>query len=104
MPIKEIILRDAQMCAYAAGDVEHFKYLMRSLEYIFKSSVWLEVQVPGYRYYHNLAKMDEMFSENKIRYYVDMPWMVHPHFYSKNIRYLKYTNLSEFVSRLCSQF
>lgn len=80
MPIKEIILRDAQMCAYAAGDVEHFKYLMRSLEYIFKSSVWLEVQVPGYRYYHNLAKMDEMFSENKIRYYVDMPWMVHPHF------------------------
>ena len=63
MPIKEIILRDAQMCAYAAGDVEHFKYLMRSLEYIFKSSVWLEVQAPGYRYYHNLAKMDEMFSE-----------------------------------------
>lgn len=99
MPIKEIILRDAQMCAYAAGDVEHFKYLMRSLEYIFKSSVWLEVQVPGYRYYHNLAKMDEMFSENKIRYYVDMPWMVHPHFYSKNIRYLKYTNLSEFQKK-----
>ena len=43
--------------------------------------------------------MDEMFSENKIRYYVDMPWMVHPHFYSKNIRYLKHTNLSEFQKK-----
>lgn len=99
MSMKEIILRDAQMCAYAAGDVEHFKYLMRRLGYIFKSGVWMEVQAPGYRYYHSLEKMDEMFSENKIRYYVDMPWMVHPHFYSKNIRYLKHTNLSEFQKK-----
>ena len=99
MSMKEIILRDAQMCAYAAGDVEHFKYLMRRLGYIFKSGVWMEVQAPGYRYYHSLAKMDEMFSENKIRYYVDMPWMVHPHFYSKNIRYLKHTNISEFQKK-----
>lgn len=99
MAMKEIILRDAQMCAYSAGDVEHFKYLMRSLGYIFKPGVWMEVQAPGYRYYHSLAKMDEMFSENKIRYYVDMPWMVHPHFYSKNIRYLKPTNLSEFQKK-----
>lgn len=99
MSMKEIILRDAHMCAYAAGDVEHFKYLMRRLGYIFKSGVWMEVQAPGYRYYHSLAKMDEMFSENKIRYYVDMPWMVHPHFYSKNIRYLKRTNLSEFQKK-----
>lgn len=99
MAMKEIILRDAQMCAYSAGDVEHFKYLMRSLGYIFKPGVWMEVQAPGYRYYHSLAKMDEMFSENKIRYYVDMPWMVHTHFYSKNIRYLKPTNLSEFQKK-----
>ena len=71
MPIKEIILRDAQMCAYAAGDVEHFKYLMRSLEYIFKSSVWLEVQVPGYRYYHNLAKWMKCF----LRIRLDIMWI-----------------------------
>lgn len=103
MSMKEIILRDAQMCVYAAGDVEHFKYLMRRLGYIFKSGVWMEVQAPGYRYYHSLAKMDEMFSENKIRYYVDMPWMVHPHFYSKNIRYLKRTNLSEFQKKYCAK-
>ena len=99
MSMKEIILRDAQMCAYAAGDVEHFKYLMRRLGYIFRSGVWMEVQAPGYRYYHSLAKLDEMFAEDVLRHYVDMPWMVHPHFYSKNIRYLKRTNLSEFQKK-----
>lgn len=70
-----------------------------SLGYVFKSGVWLEMQASGYKYYHSLAKMDEMFSENKFRHYVDMPWMVHPHFYSKNIRYLKHINLSEFQKR-----
>lgn len=40
-----------------------------------------------------------MFSEDMLRHYVDMPWMVHPHFYSKNIRYLKHTNLSEFQKK-----
>lgn len=34
--MKEIILRDAKMCAYAAGNVEHFQYLMKSLGYVFK--------------------------------------------------------------------
>lgn len=99
MSMKEIILRDAQMCAYAAGDVEHFKYLMRSLGYIFKPGVWMEVQAPGYRYYHSLAKMDEMFSENKIRYYVDMPWMAKPYFYSSDIRGLHRVRLSPFQKR-----
>ena len=99
MSMKEIILRDAQMCAYAAGDVEHFKYLMRSLGYVFKKDMWMEVKAPGFRYYHKLARLDEMFSEDMLRHYVDMPWMVHPHFYSKNIRYLKRTNLSEFQKK-----
>ena len=31
MSMKDIILRDAKMCAYAAGNVEHFKYLMKRL-------------------------------------------------------------------------
>ena len=37
MSMKEIILRDAKMCAYAAGNVEHFKYLMKisDLSYFF---------------------------------------------------------------------
>lgn len=75
MAMKEIILRDAKMCAYAAGNVEHFQYLMKSLGDVFKKGVWMDVQAPGFRYYHSLAKVDEMFAENRLRHYVDMPWM-----------------------------
>ena len=35
----------------------------------------MEVQAPGFRYYHSLAKMDEMFAEDRLRHHVDMPWM-----------------------------
>ena len=59
--MKDIILRDAKMCAYAAGNVEHFKYLMKRLGYVFKKDAWMEVQAPGFRYYHKLAKLDECF-------------------------------------------
>ena len=48
--MKEIILRDAKMCAYAAGNVEHFKYLMKRLGYVFKKDAWMEVQAPGCGY------------------------------------------------------
>ena len=51
MSMKEIILRDAKMCAYAAGNVEHFKYMMKRLGYVFKKDAWMEVQAPGFRYY-----------------------------------------------------
>ena len=67
MSMKEIILRDAKMCAYAARNVEHFKYLMKRLGYVFKKDAWMEVQAPGFRYYHSLAKMDEMFAEDRLR-------------------------------------
>ena len=86
MSMKEIILRNAKMCAYAAGNVEHFKYLMKRLGYVFKKDAWMEVQTPGFRYYHKLAKMDEMFSEEMLRHHVDMPWMAKPYFYSSDIR------------------
>ena len=96
MSMKEIILRDAKMCAYAAGNVEHFKYLMKRLGYVFKKDAWMEVQAPGFRYYHKLAKMDEMFSEDMLRHYVDMPWMSKPYFYSSDIRGLHRAKLSSF--------
>lgn len=99
MSMKEIILRDAKMCAYAAGNVEHFQYLMKSLGYVFKKGAWMEVQAPGLRYYHNLAKMDEMFAEDKLRHHVDMPWMSKPHFYSTDIRGLHRTKLSPYQKR-----
>ena len=99
MSMKEIILRDAKMCAYAAGNVEHFKYLMKRLGYVFKKDAWMEVQAPGFRYYHKLAKLDEMFSEETLRHHVDMPWMVKPYFYSSDIRGLHRAKLSSFQKK-----
>ena len=99
MSMKDIILRDAKMCAYAAGNVEHFKYLMKKLGYVFKKDAWMEVQVPGFRYYHKLAKLDEMFSEETLRHHVDMPWMAKPYFYSSDIRGLHRAKLSPFQKK-----
>ena len=99
MSMKEIILRDAKMCAYVAGNVEHFKYLMKRLGYVFKKDAWMEVQAPGFRYYHKLAKLDEMFSEDMLRHYVDMPWMAKPYFYSSDIRGLHRAKLSPFQKK-----
>ncbi len=103
MSMKEIILRDAKMCAYAAGNVEHFKFLMKRLGYVFKKDAWMEVQAPGFRYYHKLAKMDEMFSEDMLRHYVDMPWMSKPYFYSSDIRGLHRAKLSPYQKRFYSK-
>ena len=99
MSMKDIILHDAKMCAYAAGNVEHFKYLMKRLGYVFKKDAWMEVQAPGFRYYHKLAKMDEMFSEDMLRHHVDMPWMAKPYFYSSDIRGLHRAKLSPFQKK-----
>ena len=99
MSMKDIILRDAKMCAYAAGNVEHFKYLMKRLGYVLKKDAWMEVQAPGFRYYHKLAKMDEMFSEDMLRHHVDMPWMAKPYFYSSDIRGLHRAKLSPFQKK-----
>lgn len=99
MSMKDIILRDAKMCAYAAGNVEHFKYLMKRLGYVFKKDAWMEVQAPGFRYYHKLAKIDEMFSEDMLRHHVDMPWMAKPYFYSSDIRGLHRAKLSPFQKK-----
>ena len=99
MSMKEIILRDPKMCAYAAGNVEHFKYLMKRLGYVFKKDAWMEVQAPGFRYYHKLAKLDEMFSEDMLRHHVDMPWMAKPYFYSSDIRGLHREKLSPYQKK-----
>ena len=97
--MKDIILRDAKMCAYAAGNMEYFQYLMKRLGYVLKKDAWMEVQAPGFRYYHKLAKLDEMFSEDMLRHHVDMPWMAKPYFYSSDIRGLHRTKLSPYQKR-----
>ena len=85
--------------AYAARNVEHFKYLMKRLGYVFKKDAWMEVQAPGFRYYHSLVKMDEMFAEDRLRHHVDMPWMAKPYFYSSDIRGLHGAKLSPYQKR-----
>ena len=57
------------------------------------------MQAPGFRYYHKLAKLDEMFSEDMLRHYVDMPWMAKPYFYSSDIRGLHRAKLSPFQKK-----
>ena len=57
------------------------------------------MQAPGFRYYHKLAKLDEMFSEETLRHHVDMPWMAKPYFYSSDIRGLHRTKLSPFQKK-----
>ena len=99
MSMKEIILRDAKMCAYAAWNVEHFKYLMKRLGYVFKKDAWMEVQALGFRYYHKLAKLNGMFSEDMLRHHVDMSWMAKPYFYSSDIRGLHREKLSPYQKR-----
>ena len=59
----------------------------------------MEVQAPGFRYYHKLAKMDEMFSEDMLRHHVDMPWMAKPYFCSSDIRGLHRAKLSPFQKK-----
>ena len=59
----------------------------------------MEVQAPGFRYYHKLAKLDEMFSEETLRHHVDMPWMAKPYFYSSDIRGLHREKLSPFQKK-----
>ena len=72
---------------------------MKRLGYVFKKDAWMEVQAPGFRYYHKLAKMDEMFSEDMLRHHVDMPWMAKPYFYSSDIRGLHRAKLSPFQKK-----
>ena len=53
----------------------------------------------GFWYYHKLAKLDEMFSEDMLRHHVDMPWMAKPYFYSSDIRGLHKAKLSPFQKK-----
>ena len=57
------------------------------------------MQAPGFRYYHKLAKLDEMFSEDMLRHHVDMPWMAKPYFCSSDIRGLHRVKLSPFQKK-----
>jgi hypothetical protein len=96
---KEFILRDAKFCALSAGSVEHFEFLMKRLGYEFQSGAYMRVRIPGRKIYHRLDKMDEMFEEGKLKYYVGMPWSANPYFYSQKPSRLYHNGMTAYQKK-----
>lgn len=96
---KEFIFRDAQFCAFSAGSVEHFEFLMKKLGYEFQPGKYLRVRIPGRKIYHRLDKMHEMFEEGKLQYWVDMPYMAKPYFYSGNPEKIYHAGMSDYQKK-----
>ncbi len=57
-----------------AGSFDHFIFLMKRIGYQFEYGKYLSVKVPGGKWYHELDKLDERFSKEKFRFYLDMPF------------------------------
>lgn len=72
---RKMILADAEFCQSQAGSFEHFIFLMKRIGYQFEYGKYLSVKVPGGKWYHELDKLDERFSEEKFRFYLDMPFV-----------------------------
>ena len=70
---RKMILADAEFCQSQAGSFDHFIFLMKRIGYQFEYGKYLSVKVPGGKWYHELDKLDERFSEEKFRFYLDMP-------------------------------
>lgn len=71
---RKMILADAEFCQSQAGSFDHFVFLMKKIGYQFEYGKYLSVKVPGGKWYHELDKLDERFSEEKFRFYLDMPF------------------------------
>ena len=96
---KELILRDAKLCAAYAGSVDHFLYLMKRIGYEFKQRAYLTVKVPGRKLYHKLEKMDQMFAEREFKYYLGSPYTIIPHYYAKDFWNYKRSNLTPYQKK-----
>ena len=70
---RKMILADAEFCQSQAGSFDHFIFLMKRIGYQFEYGKYLSVKVPGGKWYHELDKLDERFSKEKFRFYLDMP-------------------------------
>lgn len=92
---REMILADAKFCQSYAGSMDHFIFLMKRIGYQFEYGQYLSVKVPGGKWYHQLAKLDECFEEEQFKYYLDMGFAI-PRFISSNPTHLYQKGLSEF--------
>lgn len=71
---RKMILADAEFCQSQAGSFDHFIFLMKRIGYQFEYGKYLSVKVPGGKWYYELDKLDERFSKEKFRFYLDMPF------------------------------
>lgn len=71
---REMILADAEFCQSQATSFDHFVFLMKRIGYQFEYGKYLSIKVPGGKWYHQLDKLDERFTEDKFRLYLDIPY------------------------------
>ena len=71
---REMIMADAEFCQSQATSFDHFVFLMKRIGYQFEQGKYLSIKVPGGRWYHQLDKLDERFSEDKFRLYLDIAY------------------------------
>ncbi len=96
---KEMMLKDAMFCLSYAGNLEHFQFLMRRLGYEFKDGSYLTVRMPGRKLYHQLDKMDEVFSKNLIKYSFEGVGNSLPIYVTSNPIWSRKNNMSPFQNK-----
>lgn len=69
--------------------------MLKRIGYQFEYGQYLSVKVPGGKWYHQLAKLDECFEEERFKYYLDMGFAI-PRFIFSNPTYLYQKGQSEF--------
>lgn len=71
---REMIMADAEFCQSQATSFDHFMFLMKRIGYQFERGKYLSIKVPGGRWYYQLDKLDERFTEEKFHLYLDIPY------------------------------
>ncbi len=95
---EKMILADAIFCQSHAGNKDHFIFLMKRIGYQFEGGKYLSVKVPGGKWYHQLAKLDERFGEKLFKNYLSIGYSS-AKFISTNPTYFYRSGLSNFQSK-----
>lgn len=96
---KEMMLKDAMFCLSYAGSLEHFQFLMRRLGYEFKNGEYLTIKMPGRKLYHHLEEINEIFSEELIKYSFENVRTSIPTYITSNPLWSRNNNMSPFQNR-----
>lgn len=65
-----LIMSDASLCMYEAGDLEHFLWLLRQLGYEVKNGAHIAVKAAGMKRYRRLDSLADYFSKEYLKKYV----------------------------------